>query len=361
MKYSAELPATAQSAYAELLQSVRQRELARSVEGLSGSFNRKKVKGIEYWYYQFTDAGGGKLRQIFVGRDDDRIRALVERSRAREAPAFAPLAKSAIALGCAAATPAHFRVVRRLNEIGFFQAGGVLVGTHAFLAYGNELGVGWGSLARTVDLDFAHAGPNIALALPANLRIDTRGAVERLEAGLLPVPGLRPGEKTATFTSRTDKHLRVDFLTPMHAGREEVFEQTALGVNLQPLRFLEFILEDVHQAVVLSALGAALVNVPDPARFALHKLLVFAERRRHDASKALKDLRQAAALLEVLARFREEDVVSLWHNDLRTRGPGWIKRADAGLKALVPLLPGLAVIERMEREPGSRVARQRRR
>jgi hypothetical protein len=81
----------------------------------------------------------------------------------------------------------------------------------------------------------------------------------------------------------------------------------------------------------------------------LHKLLVFAERRRHDASKALKDLRQAAALLEVLAGFREDDVLNLWHRDLRTRGPGWIKRADTALEALEGILPQLPLIRKMER------------
>jgi hypothetical protein len=360
MKFSTDLPASAQAAYAEALQGARRRELDRSVGNLAGSFNRKVVKGIDYWYYQFTDAGGGKLRQIFIGRDDERIRALVERSRERDTAAVELLAKSAVALGCAPATPSHFRVVRRLNEIGFFQAGGVLVGTHAFLAIGNELGVSWGSLAQTMDPDFAHAGTNVQLALPSDLRIDTRGAVERLEAGLLPVPGLRPGDKTATFTSRVDKQLRVDFLTPMRGGREDVFEHKALGVNLQPLPFLEFVLEDVHQAAVLSALGAVVVNVPDAARFALHKLLVFAERRRHDPSKALKDLRQAAALLEVLARFREDDVLDLWHRDLRTRGPGWVKRADAALKPLAGLLPELALLDAMKSAPGGARARRKR-
>lgn len=364
MDHSIDLPASAQAAYAEALQTARADELVRSVGSLSGSFNRKTVKGIEYWYYQFTEAQGGKLRQVFIGRDDERIRALVARSRSRDSAGLEPLAKSAIALGCAAATPAHFRVIRRLNEIGFFQAGGILIGTHAFLAYGNELGVAWGSLGQTVDLDFAHAGANVELGLPNNLEIDARGAVERLEAGLLPVPGLRPSDRTATFRSRVDKTLRVDFVTPMRGGRDEVFEHRALGVNLQPLPFLEFILEDVHAAAVLSALGVVIVNVPDPARFALHKLLVFAQRRRHDASKALKDLRQAAALLEVLARFRADDVVNLWHRDLRPRGPGWIQRADIAMKALTPLLPGLALVERMESGPrenvGRRSARKRR-
>src|SRR4051812_25407884 len=154
MPFSTPLSASAQSAYAEILDLARQQELDRSVANLAGSFNRKTVKGIDYWYYQFTDPGAGKLSQIFIGRDDERVRALIERSRIKSEKVLQPLAKSAIALGCARSTPAHFRVVRRLNEIGFFLAGGVLIGTHAFLAYGNELGVTWGPLGQTMDLDF---------------------------------------------------------------------------------------------------------------------------------------------------------------------------------------------------------------
>jgi hypothetical protein len=61
---------------------------------------------------------------------------------------------------------------------------------------GNALGVSWGELARTQDLDFAHAGSHVEMALPANLEISTRDAIESLESGFLPVPGFRPGEKT---------------------------------------------------------------------------------------------------------------------------------------------------------------------
>jgi len=342
------LNASAQSAYAELLELTRQQELSRSVEHLSGSFNKKTVKGATYWYYQFRDSAGGTTRQIFIGPDDDKVRALVGRNRAKDTSTVTALAKSAIALGCAATTPAHFRIVRRLGEIGFFQAGGMLVGAHAFLAYGNALGVAWGDTARTQDIDFAHAGNSVNLALPTTLRIDTRSAIDSLEAGLLPVPGFRPWDKTATFVSKVDKQLRVDFLAPMVGGKAEPFEHTGLGVHLQPLRFLEFILEDIGQAVVLSAVGAVLVNVPDPARFALHKLLVFAERRTRNPEKARKDLRQAAALLEVLAEFRHEDVTKLWR-DLLHRGPGWRQRARKGLAALEELSPSLASIPAMKK------------
>lgn len=345
---STPLPAAAQAAYADALDVARRGEVERSVGNLSGSFNRKVVKGIPYWYYQFTDAAGHGTRQIFVGRDDEHVRALVEKSKSRDARTPDVLAKAAIALGCSAATPAHFRVIRRLNEIGFFQAGGVLVGAHAFLAYGNALGVAWRERASTQDIDLAHSGRNISLALNDRLSIRTGSALESLEAGFLPVPGFRPWEKTGRFVSKVDKQLAVDFLTPLVGGKGEVYEHPMLGVPLQPLHFIEFILEDVHQAVVMSAVGVVLVNVPDPARFALHKLLVFADRRARSPEKALKDLRHAAALLELLGTYRPDDVLSLW-KDLVKRGAGWRARARKGLAALAELLPGLALLPAMKK------------
>ena len=356
MRFSSPLPAAAQSAYAEVLEVARQQELARSVGNLSGSFNRKTVKGVDYWYYQFTDSLGGKLRQIFVGRDDESMRALVERARNKDTRQVEAMAKAAITLGCAGATPAHFRVVRRLNEIGFFSAGGVLVGAHAFLAYGNALGVAWQDTARTQDIDFAHAGRNVSLALAQDTRVQAGDAITSLEAGFLPVAGFRPWDKTGTFVSKLDKQLRVDFLTPLVGGKGEAYEHDQLGINLQPLAFMEFILEDVHQAVVLSAVGAVMANVPDPARFALHKLLVFVERRGHNPQKALKDLKHAAALLEVLATYRRDDLLPLW-KDLLQRGPGWRQRARKAMDALESLAPELDVVASMKKAVTSSISK----
>ena len=148
--------------------------------------------------------------------------------------------------------------------------------------------------------------------------------------------------------SKVDKQLRVDFLTPLVGGQGDVYEHDQLGVNLQPLRFLEFILEDIHQAVVLSPVGAVMANVPDPARFALHKLLVFAERRARNPEKALKDLKHAAALIEALSEFRRDDLLALW-KDLLDRGPGWRDRARKALKALESVAPKLGVLAPMKK------------
>lgn len=81
-------------------------------------------------------------------------------------------------------------MIRRLLDYGFFKAGGVLVGTHAFLAYGNLLGVVWGDASRTQDVDFAHAGKSVSIALPGTVEVDVHRAIESLEMGFLPISGI---------------------------------------------------------------------------------------------------------------------------------------------------------------------------
>ncbi|CAN0493533.1 unnamed protein product, partial [Phaeothamnion confervicola] len=184
-------------------------ELSRSVGNLRGSFAKKTVKGREYWYFQFTDLGG-TLRQFYAGPDSEPMRALVAEFRESRDEPLVPLVRSAIALGCAPLLNRHFRVVRRLAEYGFFRAGGVLIGTHAFLTYGNILGLRWSESARTQDVDFDHAGKSLSLALPSTLEVDTHGALESLQAGLLPVGGLS-GKAGSSYLNPKDPDFRVDF------------------------------------------------------------------------------------------------------------------------------------------------------
>lgn len=62
----------------------------------------------------------------------------------------------------------------------------------------------------------------------------------------------------------------------------------------QSLQFLEYLLEAPERAVTVSG-GPILVNVPAPARFVLHKLVVAALRPAALQAKALKDRAQALA------------------------------------------------------------------
>lgn len=342
MPRSTELSLSAQTAYAQLFDSTLASELSRSVGSLRGSFAKKTVKGRDYWYFQFTDLGG-TLRQIYIGPDSDPVRALVAESRKPRDEPLVPLVRSAIALGCAPLLPRHFRVVRRLAEHGFFRAGGVLIGTHAFLTYGNLLGRKWTETARTQDVDFAHAGKSLSLALPSSLQVDAHGAIESLQAGLLPVGGLS-GKAGPSYLNPKDPDFRIDFLTTLHRGGDSPYEHPQLRVALQPLKFMEYLLENVGQAVVFCDEGAAAVNIPHPARYAMHKLLVSGERSASFLQKARKDLQQAAALLEYLKVVRAWDVEDAW-KDLIQRGRGWTTRTKQGIDALAKVAPDLGVKE----------------
>lgn len=338
MRY-AELPLSAQTAYAELFEQARGFELTNALAGLVGSFHKLARKGRSYWYFAYRDLDQ-KTRMAYVGPDDERVRALVERfENIRRDRPLAPAARAALALGCWPTAPKHFRVIKRLSEYGFFRAGGVLIGTHAFLAMGNLLGVRWGAGATTLDVDFAHAGRNVSIALPANLRIDVHGALESLEMGLLPLVQF-DGAAGAQYRNPRDQELRLDFVTSASRGGKPVVIPE-LNLALEPLKFMEFSLEQTIQGCVIGNLGACVVNLPAPERFAVHKLVVYGERPTAERAKATKDLLQAACLGSYFKQTGQAEVFSVAWRDALTRGKGWRARALQGQRALLQLAPDL--------------------
>src|SRR5437867_2562597 len=222
MLYS-ELSLSAQTAYAQVLDAALALEHTRSVADLPGSFARKTVRGYRYWYYQYTEPSG-KLRQVFVGPDNEALARLISRkSEPGVAKGLVPLVRSAIALGCADILRRHFTILRRLADYGLFRAGCVLVGTHAFLAFGNMLGVRWGEAQRTQDSDFAHPVKEVALALAPDMEVDMHDAIDSLAMGLLPVASLN-SRVGASYLNPREPDFRLDFLTTLHRGGETPYE-----------------------------------------------------------------------------------------------------------------------------------------
>lgn len=340
MRYFEELPLSAQTAYAQLLDSALSVDHLRSIADLPGSFAQKTVKGTSYWYYQYYEPSG-KRAQVFIGPDNEAVhRLMARRTQPAATESLVPLARSALALGCAPVISRQLKVIGRLADYGFFRAGGVLVGTHAFLAYGNMLGLRWGDSSRTQDIDFAHSGKSVSLALPATVEVKAHSAIESLEMGFLPVAGLS-GKSGATYLNPKEPEFRLDFLTVPHRKGEEVYVHPRLNVPLQPLKFMEFSLENIQQTVLFDAGNAVLVSVPHPARYALHKLIVYGEREGAFAAKSTKDLRQAASLLAYYREYRPWEIDEAW-TDLVSRGKGWQRRAGQGVTALDKLYPEIA-------------------
>ena len=337
-----ELSSTAQAAYSQLAESAFSTQQIRTVADLSGSFASKTIKGSKYWYYQYSEPSG-KLRQIFVGPDNDTVRELlsVKNGSSSIGESIGQLAGSAVALGCAEALPKHLRVIRRLSEYGFFKAGGVLIGTHAFLIYGNMLGLKWGDTSRTQDIDFAHAGKSLSLALPSNIEVMTHDAIESLQMGFLPMTSLN-GKEAGSYLTPKDPSFKLDFLTTLHRGGDEPYKHPLLNITLQPMKFMEYSLEDVQQSVIFNRNDAVIVNVPHPARYALHKLIVYGERKGVFATKSNKDLLQAASLIAYFKENRTWEIKGAYQN-LISRGPGWRDRIQLGLSALDVAFPELNV------------------
>ena len=337
-------PLEVQTLYAELLERLVAFEAQRTIGHARGSFVTKTIKGEVYYYFQHVEPGGSK-RQLYVGKKDstlDRVIARYKESREAATDEHESIERlcSLLRVGGALVTDApSARVLRALAAAGVFHLGGVLVGTHAYTVIGNLLGVSWsGTALRTQDLDLA-ATRSLGVAVGDLPTAAIPEALESLEMGFLPVPALDPKHPSTSFKVR-GQGLRVDLLTPARAGRSPgPVTIPRLQAAAQPLKFLDYVIEgSIHGAIVDG--GGVLVNVPDPARFALHKLLVSTERPTTMHTKRDKDLKQAAEVLSVLAEERPADISLAWEA-LARRGPGWVKRARQGLTALETVAPGV--------------------
>lgn len=329
------LPAETQNLYAELTERLRALEAARSLASLRGSFARKGVRGADYWYFK-TSAGPAGQNEYFVGPDNGETRAVMEayaagREGAEEAMAGIARLCAMLRQGGATLTDAaSAKVLSGLASAGVFRLGAVLVGTHAYAALGNVLGVRWASGLRTQDIDLA-ASRALEVAVPQT-EADLPSALDALNMGFLPVPGLNPKRPQTSFKVRGHT-LRVDLLTPARGAREgKPVYIPRLKAAAQPLELLDYLLEAPIAIPMLNG-GATLVNVPDPARYALHKLIVSARRPVVEQSKAAKDRQQAAELIAVLHEDRHGDL-ELAVQALRKRPAVWRTRLKTQLAAL---------------------------
>lgn len=311
------LPESQLTLYAELLDQMIPASAASVMDGaLSGSFTSKKIKGNSYWYLQRSE--GAKVRQIYLGPDSPALQNWMDRvAQAREIaePDWAAMRRIGrmLATGGASTEPAAvLKVLTLLADSRVFHLGGVLVGTLAFRSYANALGVRFARAAlQTQDVDIAH-DPTIGVALAretATVKLETVIASSGLD--LHPVPPFDRKQPSTSFKVR-GRDLRVDFLTPLH-GRERssaVF-LPAFGLSATPLRHLDYLIADSQQAVIPGS-NVVLVNVPSPARFALHKLWISGKRPPAFQAKARKDRLQAQQLIELLIEDRPDDLQDAW-------------------------------------------------
>lgn len=336
-------PIEVQTLYAELLERIDAFEAERAIGHVPGSFVLKSIKNNDYYYFQHLEPGGDK-RQTYLGRrtpELDMLAARHQEGRKGAAVEIAGIERLCALLragGALRTDPASARVIRALGDAGVFRLGGVLVGTHAFVVLGNTLGVGWsGSGIRTQDVDIA-TDLTVSVGVPFD-DTDLPGALDSLEMGFLPVPPLDPAGDTTSFKVR-GQGLRVDLLAPATRAGQRAVRIRRFNAWAQRLRFVDYLLERPIDAAVFDGTATA-VRVPDPARFALHKLLIANERPAAMHAKTAKDLWQAAQVLEVLLAERRGDLAIAW-DGIASRGKAWERRVRAALLDLGRTHPDIA-------------------
>ena len=336
-----ELNGTALLLYSELVDNAVAMEADASPSDGFG-FILKKVQRGEYWYLQQTL--GGKKKQYFFGPDTKDVRQRIDDQKQRweekrlDQAAMERLVGATIAAGCSATNHRAYKVLNAVASSGLFRAGGVLVGSHAFVAIGNMIGVSWvRDTTVTDDVDLAAYDQAMIAVTDGGKPLGE--VILDSDTGLLSVPMLNPKSPSTSFKVR-GQQFRVDLITPMIGKGEGVQYVASIKSYADPVRFLDYILEDAQKAVLLNKAGV-LVNVPNPARYALHKLVVAKRRPPTKIGKSRKDVAQAAQVIEVLLDQRPGDLwlaldaAKAFHKKFYTELKAGISKLDDELR--VPL------------------------
>ncbi len=317
----------AHAAYLDLIRSLED----EAVSDIRGTPTRVQRGARTYWYDTYRV--GSDVMKKYIGEDSDELRARLDRlsELRRDADERRKQRSRLIRILRAerfmTVDPGTGSLLASMERAGVFRLGGTIVGTHAFRLYEGELGVTYGfdDAAMTDDLDIA-SFERLSLALADAVSPTLQQVLS--DFSFEPVPALEP-EKVWRWR-QTRSNLLVEFLTPSFEDDEGVKPLAALGVYAQSLHYLNYLVAEPINAAVPYRSGV-LVRIPRPERFAIHKLII-ADRRQtgSDSLKSVKDRRQAAFLIRILAEDRPDDLAEAHEVVLRS-GSNWRKRLEASL------------------------------
>jgi hypothetical protein len=315
------IPLAIQTLYADLLQNV---ELA---DVRPGAVFQRTIAGSDYLYANERD-GDTKPQRYLGSATDPEVQQAA--AAIRRAATQARDRRKVITAIKAAHVPAPDIYTGKILDVmanaGLFEAGAVLVGTIAYQMYPCIVGayLSAGAL-QTNDADIALTQIAIrSLQAKEHLDVILRRADKTFQ------PKFSRIHPKACVVFAANNAFKVDILTTL-SRKDEPVQIPSLGCAAQPLPFVEYLLEDATPAVALYGPGV-LVRVPDPVRYALHKVIV--STRRH-GPKSTKDTLQASELIQALAAHRQHDLAEAVR-ELRQRGPSWRHAFDEGVDKLSP-------------------------
>jgi hypothetical protein len=308
-------------------------ELASAAAGRSEVFlgspgslaERTNETGTRYWVHRYSDAAG-RRQEVYLGKTDDApvvARTADLRERIDAANSVIASVRILARAGFATVDRKAYATVASLHNHGVFRAGALLIGSHAYGALLNTLGIRAAPYS-TEDIDIARRAQLAVSGLPPFIEMLRETGLE-----FFPVPALHHSAPSTSFAERGGSRLRVDLLVPSPDENYPTVPVPELGAHAKGLPYLAYLLGESQEVPLLSPHGVVLVRVPAPERLAVHKLLV-SQLRGTASAKPEKDLRQAATLIEALAE-RFPNAVADALNALPKSAVRYIVRA---LKAL---------------------------
>lgn len=219
------------------------------------------------------------------------------------------------------------KVLDATAAAGLFRRGAVLVGTGAYQCYPPLVGYVLPAAAlMTQDADLATAD----LALAPDSRGDSIETIlRRADPSFSAVPGLDPRSPPCRFRSRAG--FMVDLLTPRRRRSDpQPVPLRGLAAGAAPMQQLEWLIAEPVGAVALHGAGVA-IRVPQPARFAVHKLIVAQKRPANDLAKRRKDLLQAQALFMALAEVAGDALQDALEDAMNRGRAGWRRPIEQSL------------------------------
>ena len=328
-----ELNLAIRTLFSEFQETVFSRHKVGAQHYERGTFAKKTVKNRSYWYLQRYE--NGQAVQKYFGPSNAQNNKIVAKKREEQQKQKKFLKKlidsenKITTLLRRAGIPSLDSKSAAVIEV-LSSTGSVLVGSHAFSAYCGMLGVLFEhSLLKTADIDIAFDNSIEVLGKPINI-LET---LRKIDPDFREVPGLSHKYPPHSFISVNG--IRVDILAPLVGKRRPVIKIRGIqGAAAEPLRFLDFLIKNPVRAVLVGPKGGIPVVVPDPTRYALHKLIISSYRSVSDTSKRTKDLAQAHQLLDICLRERKTDLIMVYKEVVK-RGPKWKKLVQENLPSSI--------------------------
>ena len=320
---------TGQSAWQDLLRLLKE-DVASDIRG-KPTLRKRESRG--YWYDRYRL--GDRIIERYIGEDSEDLRhrfhrhetlRIAGRERKVETTRLIRLLRSE---GYLMPNLASGQILMAMSRAGIFRLGGTLVGTQAFRHYEGVLGVHISAdqAAQTNDIDTTSFG---CLSLTLQNPVEPTFAEAFSTLDFEPLPSL--DYRKVWQWQQTHRQTLVEFLTPSFQGDEGLRDLPALGVSAQSLHFLDYLIANPLTVPLLYRDGA-LIQIPRPERYAIHKLIVSERWQGDDGPKARQDRAEAAFFIRVLAREDPMALSEAWHSAI-AEGPSWREPLDAALKKL---------------------------